>query len=197
MQAAPSPSPGPAFNLVLVLIPPIPLPALSQSHFIHREGTTAKKKHIKPDALRWKEEKNTNSLYICSCSYWKCPGARHCVPRQPIAGLFPNAPPGNVVPCGWIMGEHPIIMAPASLQGWARLCLSLLVMGWWVLPPDVHANIWHGGWGGSGCTRDASRCGNCHVERDQNGHKPGDGACLLVWLLLCPAAAPPSLGLSI
>lgn len=70
------------------------------------------------------------------------------MPHQPIAGLFPNASPGNVVPCGWIMDEHPP-MAPASAHGWARLCLSPL-MGWWVLLPDVHANIWHRGHGGGG-----------------------------------------------
>lgn len=34
-------------------------------------------------------------------------------------------------------------------------------------------------------------------EKGPKWSKPGDGACLLVWLLLCPAAAPPSLGLSI
>lgn len=62
--------------------------------------------------------------------------------------------------------------APAGAVGWARLSAGgspLLapvpcLFGVGVLPPGAHAS-----------TRDASRCGNSHVARDQNGQNPETG----------------------
>lgn len=64
------------------------------------------------------------------------------------------------------------VAARSRPLGPRRRLPSLVFSGWWALPPDVHANIWHGVWGGGGggvCNRGASRCGNSHVTRDQNG----------------------------